>query len=155
MNQPDTGAGRGRHQRINERLEEYWESLRRGRAYPGEKEIDPRAIADIWDSCFLIRVDGEALEKGFKYTYLGLSLIEAYGDDLTGQEVCGRLVTPQSGQMVRKFHEVAESGRPVNDEGGFANRKNMLVKYRSVMLPLGAPPDRVEYIIGGMKWRAF
>jgi len=156
MSQPNATTGtEGKHQRINERLKDYWEELRQGRVYPSEREIDPNVIQDIWDACFLIRVNGDVSKKGFKYTYLGLSLIEAYGDDLTGLDVCDRLVSPTSEQMSKKIHEVMESTKPVMDDSSFTNRKNMLVKYRSVMLPLGSSPEEVDYIIGGMKWKAY
>ncbi len=145
----------GAHKRIHERLKEYWDKIRGDRKYPGENEIRPHDIGDIWDSCFLIHVDNDAMEKGFKYAYLGLSLIEAYGDDLTGHEICDHIVSPGSELMVQEFHKVVDSGEPVVDENSFTNSKNMLVKYRSIMLPLGSSPEKVEYIIGGMKWKAY
>jgi len=143
----------GRSQRINERLFEYWDKIRSGKPYPAEGDIDPSELEGVWDNCFLVKVN-EKEHDGFKYSYLGISLIEAYGDDLTGQEICERLVEPNSDPLIKKFVEVRKSGKPVVDENEFKNRKNMLVKYRSCMLPLGTSSG-VDYIIGGMKWKAY
>lgn len=136
--------------RINQRLQAYWEELRGQRPYPKETEIDPEAIADIWESCFLVNV-----QEGSKYTYLGQSLIEAYGDDLNDKEVCERLVYPSNSGIALKFQEVVDSKGAVVDEGEFINKKNLLIKYRSCMLPLGDEAGEVGFIIGGMKWRAY
>lgn len=146
----------GRHHRIDERLREYWDELRKGRKFPHEDEVDPKVLEDIWDACFLIHADDDSeTQKAFKYTYLGLSLIEAYGDDWTGQDVCNQLVAPESKLLLDEFHEVVSTGAPATADGNFTNHKNMLVKYRTIMLPLGRSEEKVDYILGGMKWKAY
>lgn len=147
-----------REKRINEKLQLYWEAKCRGRKFPLESEIIPEDIADIWDSCFLVTLDDEHTHGDsatFKYTYLGQSLIDAYGDDLVNKEVCERLVYPSNGSLMHKFKEVIETKQPVLEESEFTNMNNMLIKFRSVMLPLGRTQDEVGFIIGGMKWKAF
>lgn len=146
----------GAHLRINERLREYWLSLCDGRKYPSESDIDPDQIKDIWPSCFLVRVSPpDAIEHGYKYTYLGMALIEAYGNDVTNEDISSRLIAPDSPPLVKKFDEVRTKGEPVVDESEFVNRNKIQVKYRSCMLPLGGASGAVDYIIGGMKWKAY
>lgn len=144
-----------RERRINERLLSYWEELKAERPFPAEAEIDPDELADIWDSCFLVQVGARAAQGGYKYTYLGPSLIEAYGDDLTNHEVSSHLIALSNPHLVQHFDEVARTAKPLVVESEFTNLKNMIVKYRSCMLPLGTLPGQVDYIIGGMKWKAF
>ena len=139
--------------RINEALIAYWNELKGNRLYPSEGDIDPDAIADVWDACFLVKLSSRKETGHFQYTYLGSYLIEAYGDDLTDQEVCSHLVDPDSMPMVKKFEEVARNGEPMNDEGEFTNHNNVVIKYRSCLLPLGDPGKPVNYILGGMKWK--
>ena len=140
--------------RINEFLKTYWEGLRRGRPYPYETEIDIRQLELIWDSCFLVRKeDGD--EKPYNYLYLGTALINAYGDDLNEREVCERLIFPSSMSLVHRFDEVMHEGKPVLDESEFTNNSGMLIRYRSIMLPLAKENGTVGFIIGGMRWKAF
>lgn len=141
--------------RLNERLMEYWQELRGYRAFPSESEIDPEVVSDLWPACFLVQATGRAPEQGFKYTYLGTSLIEAYGDDLTQADVRDRLVDPGSKTLMKAFEQVVISRKPVVEEGEFRNRRGITVKYRCCMLPLGHNADRVDYILGGMRWRFY
>lgn len=143
-------------QRINERLLSYWASLKEGRAYPLEQEIVPEAIDDVWQNCFLVKVEERGGEPVFVYTFLGEDLIEAYGDDMTGHEICETLVYPNSEQFSEKLLEVLTDEAAVIDEGEFENSQGLQIKYRSCLLPLGdSGSEGVSYIIGGMKWRAF
>ncbi len=143
-------------QRINEQLLSYWASLKEGRPYPFEQEIVPEEIDGIWQNCFLVKVEEVAGEPVFVYAFLGEDLIEAYGDDLTGHEICETLVYPASNDFAQKLLEVVTDETAVVDEVEFTNSQGLEIKSRSCLLPLGEPDrDGVRYIIGGMKWRAF
>jgi hypothetical protein len=141
------------HNRIHERLIEYWQELCAGRAFPKESDIDPSQIAPIWDACFLVQMN--SVGPTFKYSYLGVSLIEAWGDDASNEGVSSNLIDPATASLIHKFQEVADTKRPVIDESEFINKKKMRVKYRICMLPLGTAPDKVNFILGGMKWKAY
>lgn len=141
-----------RHTRINEQLQQYWHELANGRAYPLESEINTDLIKDIWPSCFLVTVKNSS----FAYDYLGTSLIEAYGDDITGREVTEQLLYPHPPALLSSFKRVVLSGQPEMDDSEFTNANGTLVKYRSCILPLGARGrDGVAFLLGGMKWKAF
>lgn len=143
-------------QRINERLLAYWASLKEGRPYPFEQEIVPEEIDDIWQSCFLIKVEEAGGEPVFVYSFLGEDLIEAYGDDLTGHEICETLIYPGNNEFSDKLLEVVNDEAAVVDESEFTNSQGLNIKSRSCLLPLGeANQSGVRYIIGGTKWRAF
>lgn len=140
--------------RSHKKLQDYWESLRKGRLFPGEGAIDPDAIADIWPSCFLIAIDPVTQRLGYRYTYLGDALVGAYGYDLDHPDVTQRLLSAQDEPMMRKFDEVRRRQSPLVDESEFINRKQQNVKYRSSLLPLGEG-NQVTHIIGCMRWRIF
>lgn len=140
------------HRRITDTLEEYWNKLRGSRSFPLEGEIEPGKLKDIWDSCFLVKVEDFDRDH-YKYTYMGQELINAYGDDLSAEEV-NVLVAPNKKRMLEKVKEVILSGAPVADESEFVNAKSVTVKYRQIFLPLGED-ERVEYVLGGMRWRGF
>lgn len=140
------------HIRVHERLMEYWQTLPLDGGLPFEADIDTEALADVWDHCFLVRVG----ENGFFYQYLGNALTGAYGDDLTGREICESLIYPHPEPLFRAFQQVVASGQPVHDDNAFTNTKGQVVKYRSCVLPLAAKNARgVAYIIGAMNWKAY
>jgi hypothetical protein len=140
--------------RINVILREYWEKLRGTRPFPPESDIDQDALADIWDSCFLIKVVRSGpTPSGFRYEYLGAKLVDAFGGDVTNQEISARLIDSASPPLVRRFEKVATEGVPDLDEAEFVNKRGMAIKYRSCILPLGKEPGKVDFIIGGMKWK--
>lgn len=143
------------HNRLNENLREYWESVRQGRSFPEERDIDPDAIKDIWDSCFLVKKVPDSAYPAFRYDFLGKQLIDAFGDDVTNQEISSKLVDPTSPPLVKGFVHVVENAEPTEEDSEFINSQGLLVKYRSCMLPLGNAKDGVMYILGGMKWKSF
>lgn len=144
------------HNRINERIRSYWDEVRGARPLPEERDIDPEGLRDVWDACFLVKpVPPEAGGIGFRYDYLGKDLIDAFGGDVTHQEVYAKLVSTDSPPLVRSFAEVIKTGKPVEEQAEFTNVQGLLIKYRSCMLPLGNGAEGVNYILGGMKWKLF
>lgn len=140
--------------RSHQRLRKYWDELRGGRAYPSESEIDPDELADIWPSCFLISIDDVTRRIGYRYSYLGEDLIEAYGDNVKDPNIAMQMLATASEELLKKFTEVVEKHHPVIDESEFVNLKNYNIKYRTCMLPLGPSPKEVTHILGCMRWRA-
>ena len=141
--------------RVNEQLLQYWQKLKGQNQLPMEAEVDPDAISDIWDSCFMVRYESEDTEQAFRYIYLGQALVEAYGDDANEKEVCEKLAYPQNHELAAQFHRVIDSQEPQMVESEFTNSKGMLIKYRSCLLPLAKDNrNSAGYIIGGMKWKA-
>lgn len=142
--------------RINEKLREYWGELSRGRAMPHEDEFNPDVISDIWADCFLVSLWQKKQEQGYRYNYLGKSLIDAFGSDMTDKEVSARLIDPSAPPLVRRFDEVAASGKPLEAEDEFTNKDGVTIKYRTCLLPLGKEGVQgVAYILGGMKWKPY
>ncbi len=141
--------------RYHEQLLTYWNQLRGERDFPRENEIDPDEIDEIWPSCFLISIDDVTRRIGYRYSYLGAELIEAYGEDANNPDVIMRLVSSDSLPMVQKFNEVVEARRPVIDESEFVNLKRLNIRYRTCMLPLGLADGTVTHILGCMRWRSY
>jgi hypothetical protein len=138
--------------RITERLERYWQEMRGDRDMPFEEEINPEALGDSWNACFLITIrDGI-----FAYSYLGDALIDAYGDDITGHEIAETLAYPHPESLFRTFQAVATNGVPHTDANEFVNSRGALVKYRSCVVPLGSRNLRgITYLLGAMRWKIY
>ncbi len=138
-------------------LRKYWESLKGNRDFPTEDEIDPDAIEGIWDSCFLISIDDVMHRLGYRYSYLGTKLIEAYGDDINNPEIVLNLLSTDNHtnmRLVANFDQVLSLKQPVFDEAGFVNLKHMNVRYRLSLFPLGIG-EEVLHILGCMRWRVY
>lgn len=139
--------------RMHQRVRAYWDSLKDNRRFPRESEINPAAIADVWDDCFLVDMRKGSSMKGFHYEYMGVHLLKAYGVDLSSIERCDASLMPHCAVMLRQFDEVAESGEPAMHEAEFENVERLRIKYRCCLLPLGG--DHVDYILGCMRWKAY
>ena len=136
--------------RGHERLIAYWEKLKGDKAFPEEKDIDTEAIADLWNSCFLLNTQKEG-DGGFHYEFMGPSLIEAYGSDLTGQNH-DENTEPNVASIFNSFGKVVETKEYIVDESEFTNAHGQKVKYRACLVPFGSAPDSVKYVIGLMRW---
>ncbi len=141
--------------RSHERLQEYWEKIKDNRHYPSENEINPDDLEDIWASCFLVSIDDVTRRLGYRYSYLGEDLIEAYGDDISNPDIAMKLVSTSNSGMIEKFDEVIRTEVPVIDESEFVNLKHLKVRYRTCLLPLGTKSGAVSHIIGCMRWRVY
>lgn len=139
------------HRRGHERLLAYWKELSGERKFPEETDIDTDAIADLWNSCFLLNT-GKDAGHGFKYEFMGPSLIEAYGVDLTGQAHTEQ-TEPNIVSILKAFEQVTSIGEHVVDESEFINTSGQTVKYRCCLVPFGSAPDQVKYILGLMRWK--
>lgn len=142
------------HHRSHEQLRQYWESIRGDRSLPREADIDPDAIDEIWDQCFLISNDDVTKRIGYRYSYLGSDLIGAFGDDITNHDTALRLLSTARVPNAKRFDEVLMERHPVMDEAEFVNLMGVNVRYRACLLPLGND-DEVTHIIGCMRWRSY
>lgn len=141
--------------RINERLLAYWRAIKPAAGLPLEAQMEPDQLADIWDSCFLVSVHPDA-DTPYEYLMLGKALVEAYGDDLSGKTVCEALLYPHPKPLLQAFDSVVQTREPLVEDNHFMNPAGLLIKYRSCLLPLTkAEGGGVDYIFGGMKWKAY
>lgn len=147
-----TNAIPAKERRITLRLMAYWEKARAGKAMPGEQDIDPDHIADLWDHCFLIHLS-DLHKEGYNYTYLGDAIRKAYQGGLSEADT-GGLISPQSSKLAECCAAIKLNAKPLVDEGEFRNAHGDLVKYRQCLLPLGEGSD-VQAIFGGMRYKIF
>jgi hypothetical protein len=138
--------------RINEQLQQYWYELRADRPLPFENEVNTDALSEIWPHCFLIK----CLGNKFAYAYLGDSLVEAYGDNLTGREITETLLYPHPASLLKTFQAVYDEAIPRMDDSHFINSHGTEIRYRSCVLPLATSGrSGVAFLLGGMKWKGY
>lgn len=138
--------------RLHEQVMDYWQRAANGRTMPLESDINPDDLLGIWQNCFLVRVG----DGSFFYDYLGDTLVEAYGENLTSREICESLVFPHPESLFRTFQQVTISAQPIYVDDEFTNKNGLIIKYRSCVLPLGKENQTgVAFLLGGMKWKAY
>jgi hypothetical protein len=141
--------------RYHSRLKQHWDSIRGDRAFPREQDVNPEAIRDIWDSCFLICIDDVTRRVGYRYSYMGQHLVEAYGNDEDNAEITLTLKPTDNALMVRHFNDALQTRQPVLDEAEFVNRKHIPIRYRSCILPLGTEDGTITHLLGCMRWKMY
>ena len=145
----------GQERRISERLLSLWNELRGDAEFPQESALDIQRLNDYWESCFIVEITERDKERDYKYSYLGTSIIDAYGDDLTGKEVYNHLIAPYSEMLVLKFETVGGDLATVTDEAEFTNLKGAQIRYRQCLVALGGTHGRVVFILGTMTWSQY
>ena len=145
----------GHERRISERLLSLWEELRGDKPIPLESDLDIQRLSDYWESCFIVEISNRGDERDYKYSYLGESIIDAYGDDLTGKEVYNHLIAPYTQMLLLKFETVVGDLATVTDEAEFLNLKSKMIRYRQCLVPLAGGDGRVGFILGTMTWSQY
>jgi len=137
--------------RITLRLLGYWEKLRKDRAMPAERDINPEDIKDLWDSCLLIHV--KDLDKpDYQFTYLGDAIRKACHGTLP-PDVSPPLITLHANTRA-SYLKVMETRKPLLEEGEITVPHGEIIKYRQCLLPLGEG-EAVNAIFGGMHFKIF
>jgi hypothetical protein len=107
----------------------------------------------FWEDCFIVQTHDIARGKDYHYTYIGSNIIKAYGEDLTGVSVHS-FTSPQADNLALKYEEVLATQVPIINEGDFVNAKNIRVRYRQCLVPLGRN-GKVDTIIGAMRYKMY
>lgn len=141
--------------RYHTRLQKYWESLKGEHQLPKESDINPDELDDIWNSCFLISIDDVTRRVGYRYSYMGLDLMEAYGSDNGTADITSTLISTNNAPMVQKFNEAVLEKKPVIDESEFVNMNHVNIRYRTCILPLGTTDGVVTHLLGCMRWKMY
>lgn len=139
--------------RMTMRLLRYWERIKGDRLFPSENDIDPDdpEIIDLWDGCFVIQVRDIYINQDYNYTYLGPAIIEAYRAGISN-DAEQPIISPNANKLEQHFHEVLKTNAPILQDGEFKNLKNITIKYRQCLLPIGEN-DRILAIFGGMSFK--
>lgn len=144
-----TGSDSPEERRITLRLLAYWEKKRGNRAMPGENDMDPADIADLWEYCFMAHTR-DIGKKDYNFTYLGKAIEEVYQEGLNTAEEDSHIL-PALEELANGYKEVIARRHPLVTEGELTNPHGDVFKYRQVLLPLGDGRE-VKAVFGGMRF---
>ena len=139
------------HQRITDRILDYWNTLRGEAPYASEDAIDWYALGDVREDAFLLRI---IANDDFTFSYLGKNVQDAYGEDMTGEQASS-FASPSGSALKEYVAELIKTGAPVTDEGEFVNKNGKVVRYRQCLVPLTSDGDVIEAVLGGMRFRLY
>ncbi len=139
--------------RINKKLLSYWQDLKGDNDdFPAEARLNPEDLQDVWDNCFLIKINEDGQ---YKFNYLGKAIISAQnGESLVGRDVYSSIICLNDGDLTAILNEVIRTRKPVSQESEFVNKYGITVKFRRCLLPLKSNAEKIEYILGGVRWKS-
>jgi hypothetical protein len=140
--------------RLTGRLLHYWRQKSIGKPFPSEHDLDPDALGQDWDHCFLVQVRDIEHVQDYNYTYLGRNIMEAYRDRLH-DEHNAFMIGPNASMVSKSFGRVMITRAPVLEEGELVTISGRIVKYRQCMLPVGRQDGVLEAIFGGLSFKFF
>lgn len=142
--------------RITHRLMSYWRACKGDKMLPLAEDIKQGALKDVWDDCFIVEVNMKATPgEEFRYSYIGPSIIAAYGDETTGADIQTALMSPSGSHIADIYYTVIEKKEPMVDESEFKNLRQTLIRYRQCVTPFGDEKGNVTRLLGGMRWGVF
>lgn len=139
-----------RKQRLTDQLIDYWESLREDRPFPAVYDLMPKDIRSIWDSCFLVELsEGKGPQQyRHQYSFVGKDIREMFGGYLAAEDAMVMV-----DDLCIKYLQVARNHTPVIEEDEFINVQQRKIMYRQIFLPLGPSPEKVDHVVGGIRFR--
>jgi hypothetical protein len=144
-------------QRLNTRLTNYWNLLRKAQPMPEYGHLNRAAIHDIWEQCIIYRI--EQVQAGalpeFYFLSIGEKLASMYGRDMLGKTVSAGNKQFAGAEVLKKLPALLLEPAPIFDEGQFVNKQHKIVKYRACLLPFGSPEGKVTHVMCGLSWREF
>ena len=141
----------GMERRLVLRLLAHWRTLCNDRDYPSFFEVDPSAIPDMWENCFVLEIFGDGDEPRFRAmgeklaTYVDFSLID--------QPLSAAPEKSLPGVAVSFLEEVLRKGVPISRGDEFLKDDGTKVLYRSILLPVSDDGTTISGILGAVNCR--
>jgi len=140
--------------RLTTTLKQYWDRVRKDNPFPVESWLDPEAVNDIWDSCFIVEANNDTQEGDYFYKYIGDSIQQAYSSELSDVEF-DNIVSTQASHLASEYEKVLAMKAPIYYEGEIDIDKNRIMKYRQILLPLGKDGVNIQSIMGGFSYKIY
>lgn len=141
--------------RLNNRLTQYWELLKKDNVMPNFAKFNNSAIEDIWGNCILFSVNKSNSDaKSYTFYRVGDKVKGLYNEDLTGNTLKAKQKAFKGAAIIKKIDKIIKEPEPIYDQGQFINHNSKIVKFRSCLLPFGKE-NEVTHVIAGLSWREF
>lgn len=119
----------------------YWLEKWQGARMPARADIEPLEIPTLLPVVYLVDIEGDP--RRFRFRLIGTRIVAWFGRDLTG----GYL----SDQLVARYAEVADSGRPAYDALYAPSKEGRHGFYQRLLLPLAGEDGGTAMLLGGIR----
>lgn len=143
-------------QRLVNRLQNYWNQIRRGKKLPDIGQLNSAVIDDMWQQC--MQISGHPAQGGtfhYVYQFMGKKLVQLYGRDITGQAMNPSATEYPMNIVAAKLDAIMRTGEFIIDESHFMNPHGRTIKYRACFMPFGNDTKGVTHIVIGFSGREF
>lgn len=125
------------------RLFRYWQSKRRGRLFPGRRDLDPVEFPYALGNIVLV----EVLEgPRFRYRLFGSNVAFRNGFDLTGQVLDDRPPAEYRDFVLGLYRTVLAERKPLFPAGQWV-LDGRLLSYEGALLPLAADGTAIDMLL--------
>ena len=132
--------------RAHRELFAYWASLRRGRALPGRRDIDPAPIKRLLPSLCLI--DVTRAPRDYRLRLAGTGLYGVFGAEITGKPLAEIYNTAACDYWRKELGQIVDTARPGVGYHSLAWRGAGHMTILWMRLPLAANGADVDMILG-------
>ena len=143
-----------KEQRLNNRLQAYWELTRKGKKFPQIEHFNNAVVEDLWPQCVVFSID---TRKGivFKIDTIGEYIIKAAGKDMAGQMVESNSATFPGRILYKQLVSMVPAPELKVDGGFFLKDNGVMEQYRAIFLPFGNDFRGLTHVIVGLSFRSF
>ncbi len=145
--------------RLVNRLLSYWKRIQGDKAVPPIHKFSNEAVADLWDFCFCVRIEGRVRSSKsaimYTYTHMGRELQGAMGKNMVGKTVSSRIRSLHGISVLKQLDACLQAEEPIQSGGQFVSHESKVVKYRMCALPFGKEKGHITHIVVGLSWRSF
>ena len=141
----------GMERRLVLRLLSHWRTLCDDRDYPSFFEVDPSAIPQMWDNCFVLEVFEDGAEP--RYRAMGETLSAYVDTSLIDLPISMAPDKSLPGVAVSFLDEVLRKGVPISRGDEYFKDDGTKVLYRSILLPISDDGVTISGILGAVNCR--
>lgn len=125
----------------------YWDGLRRGRAVPSRKDVDPMAIPALLPYIIMYDVG----PNGYTIRLVGEAVVDFVGRNGTGGPA-GSMLPPQAAEVVVSVLDAVTTERAPKFRAGKAHWQpdKSYRDFEACFLPLSADGETVNIVLGGI-----
>ena len=128
-------------------LYEHWATLKGKRLLPTRADVDIKQLGFCLSNLAVAAIDAEPFRV--HYEFVGDSLIELYGGDLTGRYVDELYSAPMRAEALGAYRRVAATADPLFTRRIFDVEMRRFGCYR-LMLPLASSDRSVDHVLVGI-----
>lgn len=123
----------------------YWDKLRSGRIAPFRSEIDPRSIASLLESTFILEYLGQ---ENIRYRLAGTKLCENFGMELRGMSALALWHGNHRMKMTQAFNKIISTPCVACVSCELETQDNQVIEAEYLYLPLRSDFGDISRILG-------